>query len=486
MTDEEFLDWLQSDDNIRAILVEAYAQIDGVETLIRMSHVPYTSDDNHAYLAIVSGGVSFNEGLSLDGQATSGAGDIEIANPSGERDEWMDYIWVNRPIEVFMGDVRWNRADFRKVFSGVTKDIKFNGRTGLVLNLMNKLDKLNSPALETKFTTGPSKDKLIPYILGEPFNIEPSLEVANDLIYRFSLGPCERLIEVRDNGAPRSDVDDLSASGKFQITDNAVVGQITCSVQGENTGGYAGTVASAIKMLVKNLGPVEKRFTDADIDLDNFAAFEIECPQAIGLVIVDSTSVLAYAQQLAASVGAQVTASSLGKLRLVRMQAPTTGATEVVDESDMIIKSLIVEQRTEVQASHVLEYARNWTVQSSGMAEGLPADSATSFSTDVLEKTSKDTTVATTYKLSEEPEPIPTLLIDEDEALAEAERRLTMWKQTRMIVTGEYFQHMILKELGDKLIIQHPRYGLAAGKQGMIMHITRDWFKGRVTIGVLI
>ena len=77
------------------------------------------------------------------------------------------------------------------------------------------------------------------------------------------------------------------------------------------------------------------------------------------------------------------------------------------------------------------------------------------------------------------------MLIDTTEATAEAERRRDLWKTPRAIYRATYRAHLMLVELGDTWTLTHARFGLAAGKTGLVVSIDRDWLKGRVTVGVL-
>ena len=45
--------------------------------------------------------------------------------------------------------------------------------------------------------------------------------------------------------------------------------------------------------------------------------------------------------------------------------------------------------------------------------------------------------------------------------------------------------NLMLVELGDTWTLTHARFGLAAGKTGLVVSIERDWLKGRATVGVL-
>lgn len=489
MTDEQFKAWLRAGMSRRVVLVEALANTGSTEQTFWLSNRTYIRNDtNLAYEACITGGVSFREELSLDGTASAGYGDIEIGNADGSRDGWLNYVWANRAVSVFIGDAQWPRADFRLIFQGVVADIGVGGRDSLTLSLLNKLDRLNNPAIEQKLGgTGDNAERLVPHVLGEVHGMEPLLASTNQDYTAHGGGTIERIIEVRDSGAPRTDLTEYLVSGAFRVSGAKVQGQITADVQGAKPGGtYTHNISKLVQHLVTAYGPAAQRFTTDDLDLAQLAAFEAAYPQPVGVLLNDTTSVLAHAQALAGSVGAQVVCTTLGKLRLVPLALPAVGTPVVVGPADMVQGTLRPVKRTEVKATCRLGYCRNWTVQASGLATGLPATSASLLATEWLTVTATDAAVAAKYRLTSEPEQRDTMLLREADAQAEANRERDLWKEPHAVYEAEYFAHMLLTELGDPLTVQHPRFGLAAGKTGPVVVIDRAWLDGRATLGALI
>lgn len=491
LTDAQFTAWLASASSIRTVLVEAVARVGGVETTRYLSNRNYTTaaadtPASTAYTACIAGGVSTTESLNLDGSPSMSWGDIEINNADGSRDGWLDDVWANRAVNVYVGDPTWPRADFRLVFSGVVDDIASRERSTLNLKLRDKLERLNAPLSET--TLGGStdnKDRLLPLVFGEAHNVEPLLVNPATLLYQYGTGAAERLIEVRDNGAPITTYTSNLAASQFTLT-AAPVGQITADVQGvKPSGTYRNDVGRLVQYIVQNYGPSATRFSSGDLDATQLAAFVAACPQAVGRYCSARENVLALCQELAASVGAQVVVSSTGLLRLIQIALPATGTPTAVSAQDMDARSLTVAERPPVKATARLGYALNATPQASGLATGLPASSASALAQEWLTVTSTDATTATTYKLDTQPPKADTLLIDATEATTEADRRRDLWKTPRTIYSATYRAHLMLVELGDTWTLTHARFGLSGGKTGLVVNIDRDWIKGRVTVGVL-
>lgn len=491
LTDTQFKTWLAAPDSVRAALVEVTAQIAGVETLLYLSSRNYTTaaadaPAHTAYLACIAGGVSFSEELSLDGAPSISYGDLEIHNASGERDGWLDYVWANRAIAIYIGDPRWPRADFRKVFGGIVGDIAMRSPQVLNLKLLDKLQRLNAPISEALLGGATdNKDRLIPLTFGECHNVEPLLTSPATLVYKYHGGAVERLIEVRDNGAPITSYTSSLSTGQITLT-AAPVGQITASVQGDKpAAGYTTNISTLVQRIATTYGPAASRLSAGDLDSASLSAFATANPQPVGLYCADRTNILAACQMLAASVGAQVVMTTTGLLRLVELALPALGTPVAVTASDMEAGSLVVSARPPVRAAARLGYCKNWTVQTSGLATGLPAASAASFAADYLTVTPNDSTTATKYKTDTQPPEEVTLLLATADATAEAARRLALWQTPRSIYTARYYAHLLLTELGDPLTITHRRFGLSAGKTGIVTRISRDWLKGRIEIGVL-
>jgi len=488
MTDTEFLAWLDEPSAIRVVLAEVGVLSKGAETTRLLADRHYTTSTtdtpaNVAYLGIIRGGISFDESLPLDGQPSLSTGNIEIDNASGVRDDWLADVWHNRSIEVFIGDVRWPRSDFRRIFAGTVADIGSRDAGVLNLSLRDKLQRLNTPVSEAVVGgTGTNKEALQPLVFGECFNVSPVL-VGTNHEYLVHGGPTERVIEVRDNGVPVAHTDKLS-TGRFNLT-KSPAGQITASVQGDNADGYRNTVAGIVRRLATAYGTVEDRFTADDLDAANLNTFDTLHPQPVGLYLPDRANVLACCQQLASSVGAQVAMSRNGRLRLLKLSLPASGAGRVITAADMVAGSFKPASRTTVIAGVRLGYARNWTLQQS-LQTGIPGAHRTLYEQEYLERTANEAAVAATYRLHGEPTRIDTLLLTEADAQAEATRELALWSTPRSVYTFTGFASLLLLELGQALTIVHSRYGMGAGVRGQVIGLSTDWSTRRVGVEVLV
>ena len=488
MTDAQFLEWLQSPSAVRMVLLEAQVNVAGDEVTRYVASRSYlTGPDetpaNTEYLPLATGGLAFTEQVSLSGEAGLSGGDIELNNADGALDGWLGDVWMNRPIKAWAGDPSWPRADFRLVYDGIIADVASPGRGAVNLVLRDKLQRLNTPVTEAKLGgTTPNKDAILPVPFGECHNVAPLLTNPATLEYGF-LGAVESSFEVRTNGKPIA-VALNDQAGRFNLTTDPFSTTITVSVQGDRGGGYAPRIAPLVQRIATAYGKAADRFTLADLDLANLAAFDASHPQPVGLYVADRTNQAQAIQQLAASVGAQALMSRTGKLRLVQLALPAAGVPVPIGPEHMRERSLRPAQRLPATAAVKIGFDRNWNVQT-GLTTSIPAEHADLYATQWLTETVVDEAVRARYRLSDDPVQIDTCLKTREDARAEAARRLALSKVPRTIYEFDGEPEMMMLELGQPVVLRNERFGLQDGVAGVVVRLSHFWLSGRVTVGVL-
>lgn len=488
MTDAQFQEWLQSSSAIRLVLIEAQVNVAGREVTRYIASRSYlTGPDetpaNTEYLPLATGGLAFTEQISLSGEAGLSGGDIELNNADGALDGWLGDVWMNRSIKAWAGDPSWPRADFRLVYDGVIADVASPARGAVNLVLRDKLQRLNTPVTEAKLGgTTPNKDAILPVPFGECHNVAPLLTNPATLESGF-LGAVESSFEVRTNGKPIA-VALNDQVGRFNLTTDPFSTTITVSVQGDRGGGYAPRIAPLVHRIVTAYGKVADRFTVADLDLANLAAFDTAHPQPVGLYVADRTNQAQAIQQLAASVGAQAVMSRTGRLRLVQIALPAAGVPVAIGPEQMRERSLRPAQRLPVVAAVKIGFDRNWTVQA-GLTTSIPPAHADLYATEWLTETVVDEEVRARYRLTDDPVQIDTCLKTRADARAEALRRLALNKVPRTIYEFDGEPEMMMLELGQPVTLRAERFGLQDGVPGVVVLLSRFWLTGRVTVGVL-
>lgn len=505
LTTTAFQAWLESDSAVRCTLVEVTATINGVDTVLYISNRTYNTritdiPANTSYLPILKNSLNYSESLPISGQANLSYGDISIDNTNGQYDAWMDYVWVSRPINIYIGDPSMVRDDFTKIYSGIVSDISFSDRNTINISIRSLTQKLNTTLNMTKVGgTGPSKDLLRPLVFGEVHNITPLQIDASTLTYMVHNGPIERIIEVRDNGVPLSPTTGYTpdvTTGTFKLL-RTPIGVITCSVQGEQNsvnsstgalleGTWAYTPAKIIQLILTKYG--NTTVLPSEVDLQAFYDFDQLNQQPIGIYITQESNVITVCQEIAASVGAQFTSTRAGLITLLKLTVPVTdAASKSITDDDIVRNSLSISQKVPVQATIKLGYIKNWTVQTQ-LLTGIPEDHKVMLSKEYYYISADDSAIRTAYKLPAEPDPVNTLLITDSAGAvtAEANRRLTLWKTPRYVFKMDCIPKFLNIKLGEMIKLTHYRFGLTGTKSGQVVSLQTDWYTGKVSLEVLV
>jgi hypothetical protein len=520
--------WLSNNSVRRCILarVQMYDVVAGVDKYVYLSNAPYiTTTSDVQFSPIISGGLQFSESITKEGSSSTSYGDLELNNPNGDLDSWLDdttYIWVNRTIQLYYGDPTWVTSnftgittDFELVFDGIVVDVAARTRNKVNIKVRDKMEALNTPVTETKLgvygswgaSAQPNADSIIPIVFGEVHNITPMLidPSAAGGEYYASNGPVELLIEVRDNGIPVHisgsvtgvDSTNLATLGKFKLNASPA-GAITISVQGVKnsinlatgalvSGTYANNVANLIALISTQYGKSYTKLVAADLDLTNLTAFQTANTQPVGIIVNDTTTVKNICSTLAESIGAQLFFTRKGKLQLIKFGIDTSDPSITITDRDILQQSLTMAEKIPVIAATKIAYCKNWTIQRD-LTTGIPQSHKNMFSEEwmTITSTTDTTAIKDLYQLTEEPSQKNTMLIDYDSALAEANRLTGEYSTSRTIFTFMGTPRMQLLKLGQGVTLVHNRFGLSAGKTGQVIQLSPNWSTGFVNVGVLI
>jgi len=492
VSDPEFEAWLSSPDAIRVTLFESDVLADGQEITRYTCNgsfpitAPNDSPANKFYEPIASAGVQFTEQLSLTSAATAAVGDIEFDNGAFARDGWyLDDIWASRGQRAYLGDARWAASNFRMILNGMASGIARKERFTLAVKLRDQLQRLDTPVTERTIGGGSLvAGTLYPSCFGECFNVTPVYDPSTDR-YFVHYGPVEWIFEIRVNGLPVDATVD-NTTGSFQLNVGLPPsGVVTCSVQGDKFGGvYRNTVAALVRRITTAYGKEDGRYTDADLDLANFDAFEASHPQKVGIYIADNTSVKSVCDQLASSLGAQAIPSRLGKLRLI--QIGIAGAS-TFDIRVQHMKNATLEPVTSMPpvAAVSIGYDRNWTLQNT-LQTAISEASKQLFVDEYLYATHENDDVADDYKMSTAVTPKPTLLKIKAEAEAEAGRLADLNGRPRQIFKFDGTPEMLQLALGQQVTIYHHENSMSAGVRAQVIMLAPNWKQGSCDVGVLV
>lgn len=489
MTPENYLEWLKDRAAVRMVLVEVLVNVAGVDTIRYLSNREYVTQPtdnppNLEYEPVITGDPTITDELIEGGVGGLSAGEIELSNGDGSLDSWLADVWRNGWIRVWIGDPAWPRADMHPEFTGIVDDITVSARDVLKLVVGDKMARMNTPITEAKLGgTSPNADVILPLPFGECHNVTPLLLNPATLEYGFGC-PVESTFEVRTNGKPIA-VQLNNQAGRFNLTTNPFSTTITASVQGDNGSGYAPTIASLVRRIATAYGTASERFTDDDIDLDNFAAFDAAHPQPVGLYVADRTNQAQAIQQLAASVGAQAIMSATGKLRLIQIALPAPGTPTVIGMDQMSKADVTPLEKRPVVAAVKIGYDRNYTTQTA-LTTSIPPAHADLYATEWLTETYEDPAVKARYRLTGDPVQIDTCLKRKVDAIAEAQRRQALAAVPRMRHSVDGEPELMVVELGGPVVLHGNRFDLQGGKEGQVLKRQRHLATCRIGLEVLV
>ncbi|MBP7953538.1 MAG: hypothetical protein KAZ14_00045 [Nitrosomonas sp.] len=479
----DFPAWLDDSSAIRCVLVEVVTNVSGSNITRYLSSKAYSNGSQIYDLIVNADSVQLIERMSIDGQPSMSFGDIELYNIDGSIDSWLFDIWVNKIINVYIGDVRWIRSDFVTIFSGVVDDIDSKSKGSINIKIRDKLQRLNTPMTEVKLGgTTVNKNELIPLCFGECFNVTPLLSNPATLEFQVHSGAIEDIVEVRDNGVPVAITKNLAA-GKFTLA-NQPFGQVTTTVQGDKPSLWNTTASKIIQRIATVFGGTEK-LTTADFDTAQLAAFDTANTMPVGVYLTSRENTLSACNSIANSVGAQLVMSRLGKLQLLKIGiSPLVGAF-TIDENDIVSGSLSISQKLPIKAAFKVNFDKNWTIQSD-LQTGIPKTHKDMYALEYVSVTAQDNTVKTAYGLDSEPIAVDTMLLKESDATTEANRLLNIYKQPRFVVTFTGTPRLIQLELGQQIKIKYPRFGMDSIKDGQVIGLSVNWANLTTKVEVLI
>lgn len=502
--------WLETQGVVRVLLVRI-ERTPGTVTEYLSTHQITVTDGagTTAHSAIVRNNFEVTESINTDYSASISYGSVDILNGNGERDNWLTsaYIWVNKPIKIYVGQlpapgVTPNLTnDFELVFDGVINDLDNKDRNTLTFKVRDKLEKLNTSISETllgNYFNGATvatatydnqnKNSLLPICFGEVFNVTPLLTDPVYLEYMVHNGTAELIIEVRDNGVPVIfSTGGTIPAGSFRLTANPA-GTVTCSLQGAkvtvNT--TTGATSSAYNASAKNviltiLRTYGKTLTASEIDLASFTG--AYATEAVGVYLSERANVLQVCQDIAKSCGCVLTITRLGQVKLLDLAVPASAAT-TINDSGMFLNSLTVSRRIDVIAAVKLGIAKTYAVQNN-LVTAIPQSHKDAFASQYLESVQSDATVKADYSITSEPSVESNYLINISEADTIATKKLNLFKADRKVYKMKCVSKYLSVQLGDAVSLTSSRFGLSS-TPGLVISTKPDWINGNIELEVLV
>lgn len=433
---------------------------------------------------------------------TASFGVIEFANHDGEYDEYLEYSWGKRQIDVLAGGTFWvgtprerelTFAEFGLVYRGqVSKINQHNGVIGIVLNqsVMARLDKSIQENLYDS-SAGDNEDKPKPLCYGECYNVPPVLIDATWYVYQVHDGPVQSIDAVRDDGnnlppdtpadsggtqlgattvpAAGTFITDLSR-GQFQVG-TIPGGSITADVHGDDSGaGYVQSTADIVKRIIVDKGGL----TDPD-ELDGASFQDFEYSGAIGYYVGPSPrTILQIVSEILNPVG-WFTVNRANQFVIGNFVSPEseTATGLITDEQ---VSNLGDEDAEPPVKSVSVGYKKVWAMQSFS-ASTLPPATQEFYANEFRFANAADATVLDVYKDAVDIEHF-SLFVSQSDAQSLADILLARLKVKRRLYVVRLQRMMFNRRIGEVLSVQVNESDLSGGRN-LFVHGIAEVFTER-------
>lgn len=333
-----------------------------------------------------------------------------------------------------------------------------------------------------------------PLAYGQVRQVAPVLVNGTLLIYQAHAGSLEAVNAVRDRGVVLSfsanyasgrllaaatvaagDYATCLAEGLIRLGDSPG-GIVTCDVQGDDSGtlgasGYTSTAADIVRKIVTTKGAL----TDPDdLDTGSFSDLNTTTSAVVGVATgLDRVSIAAVVDSVADSVGAFIDFTLNGRLRVRRLEDPSTATASHTITS--IEPDSWSGQNADIPAHTVKLGYRHYPKTLSGeeAASSLADSTRLDYGQPYRDTTSEDSTILTLHPSAALYE-VQTLLDASADAATEAARRLAMYKPTRHVYEVQVWNGLYAYALGDVVTFQISRYDLTSGKKFAVIGIDEE------------
>jgi hypothetical protein len=427
------------------------------------------------------------------GATKLGTGRIGLANVDGGLDSWANYSFDGRPFVARTGlKTAAYPAGFNVLLAGTMESVDVTSDR-VTVELRDKQFVLDRSIRATALYGGTNalpagldgvptdiKGRARPKAYGQVLGVSPPM--VNTSRYILEMGICLTVDALRSNGvvltqgaAYVSQVDmetNAPAAGQYRVwaaggylrLGSFAGEQITVDLS-QGTNAAARTVAQILKQLALDAG-----VSAGDISAADVTALDALNSSVVGVWVSGaSDTYLQTMDAIAASVGAFYGFDWAGVLRMGRLSAPT-GASAVltVNEWDLLRE---VERRAPRDNgvpiwSATVNYAKNWTVQTTGLAGATTATDRGSAGQEYRGEPATDSSIKTQWLMAGVTE-VNTLLIQQAAAATEAARLLALYKVKRDIfevtINIDKFTSSGVRMMDEVLCIL-PRFGMSAGR----------------------
>ena len=477
----------------------------GAEQIVRASARGYTTAPSdtppHTHfpprlISPLSRQASIPAGALGGGSASESFGVIELANGDGRLDDWLDYVWDGRMIEILAGGPESAFIEFGTLLEGTSDGLSWtedrlrirvrDGREAFAIEIPPTRYEGTGGAEGGADLVGRAK----PQALGTVTNAMPVLVDATALVYQ--VGTALRAVEaVRDRGVALTDAGDVPdvfattvAGGSFK-TDLASglirlgatpAGTVTADVRGPIAAGD--TAGSLLRYIATTLLGASS-ITEDRIELGSFADLDSLQPAAVGLYLDAPELATSVADRLMAGIGAWWTFDREGRLRVGRLDVPSNPVRTLTSgDIDGLRRDAVPPPAWRVRIDH----DRAWTVQGDDdLAASVDAAAREQYGRAFRSATAADNVARGAHRLARDVV-VESPIVAAADAAAEARRVQSLFGVVRDQYRVSVPRGLFKFSLGQSVTLQVPRFGLDAGKDLVVIGLVEDIRRDRADL----
>jgi hypothetical protein len=510
-----------SDNTIYLVEVTAYdPSLPGTTTLrwstgLGKMTSPSESPANAHYSARVAQPMDFTRAMFSNVRVTGGSkvgtGELVLRNTDQGLASLRDYGIDGRAVVIRIGpqDAAYP-AGYTTFLTGTAEQVEVGARTATI-RLRDKLAVLQQPLQATLYagtnvlpagaegTADDIKGQPKPMLFGRRYQIAPVLVNTSKLTYQFHDGTAQAVDAVYDQGvalvfaADRADLAALEAAvvaaGQYDTClalglvrlGAAATGRVTMDARGDASGGYVNTAGAIVqRILTQRCG-----ISVGDIDTGSVTALDAAAPGECGEYFTSETRQAAV-DAILASVGGWLAPSRAGVWQVGRLMAPSgTPAFSFTDSHILQLDSVATrDDGAGIPVWRVkLRHKRYVQIGRADLAGAVTEARKAELQQEWRETTASDSAVQTTYLLAPEMSR-DTCLQQAADAATEASRLLTLHKVRRDYVRAVIWltQTSAAIDLGSVVRLTTSRLGYGSGRDFIVVAITADGRRGRITL----
>jgi hypothetical protein len=466
MTPEQ---WLKTPGLERTLLTRVTYLQDGEKTDNFSTH-PFVSSgsDTPAHTpfddSIVSTPKFSRKMNGIIGSSTPSRSEISLINNAFSNNLLKGNVF-NGKVDFFIGNNEWDFSSFVHISSHVSEGaIPSSGELKLeTRDVSRQLDKSIPNQI---YSTGIAKGQSMPLCFGTCLNIEPVLENNTTHTYRVNFTKVNDITDVRDNGIPVTFTKD-NDNGVFSLL-APPVGRITADVEGYKTDVFLqtpGEIINALFDVFDNNDIVPNTAGLPNYSLGIYRKKETTLREVIDTICKSTNAYHYYTRdrQFIAAVIPTISGSASDLLTLEDVEAEGVSIRKTIEPSNQVF----------------VKFAKNYTVQTDGLAGGVSAENRAVFS---KEYESVDAINTLPNFPDAKPIYIETCLVNEADSNALAFSIAAMFSEKRTVYQVAALATPFLFELGQEIELTYLEFGFEEGANGIVISLEDNPIDGEVVV----